>query len=175
MAEYNEPIEYKPKPKKTKTAKQALSALMNLCSRGERSSGDALRLMRTWGVEQAEMQQVLDTLIAQKYIDDRRYAEAFVRDKMNFSGWGLFKISGGLNQKGISKEIASEVLGAIDTSELGDRLEQLLRKKMKSSRESDKYKLKTKLIRSGAAAGYDLGSVIDVVNRIIETEQDYEI
>ncbi len=174
MAEY-EPVEYKRKEKKTKTAKQALSALMNLCSRAERSSGNALRLMRSWGVEQGEATQVLSTLIADRYIDDRRYAEAFVRDKMAFSGWGLFKINQSLHQKGISKQIIADVLETINKDDLSVRLEQLLRKKMKTAREADKYKLKTKLIRSGASMGYDLSSVIDVVNRIIDTDIDNEL
>lgn len=43
-----------PKVKRTKTAEQALRSLMNLCARSEKCSGDALRLMRGWGVSDAE-------------------------------------------------------------------------------------------------------------------------
>lgn len=174
MAEY-ERIAYKPKKKRAKTAQQALNALMNLCSRGERSSGDALRLMRSWEVEPAEMQGVLDKLFSDKYIDDRRYAEAFVRDKISFGSWGMYKITQGLAQKGISKDIIAEVTGSIDRDQIRERLEVLIAKKMKSTRESDKYKLKNKLIRAGASAGYDMGSVVEVVNRIIQTDEEYEI
>ena len=69
-----------PRERKTKTAQQALQLLMRLCSRSEKSTGDALRLMRTWGVPEAEKRGVLDKLIADRYIDNRRYAEAYTRE-----------------------------------------------------------------------------------------------
>ena len=78
-----------PRERKTKTAQQALQSLMRLCSRSEKSTGDALRLMRTWGVPEAEQRGVLDKLIADRYIDNRRYAEAYTREKSNLAGWGM--------------------------------------------------------------------------------------
>ena len=65
-----------PRERKKKSAMEALNALMRLCSRAEKSSGDALRLMRTWGVEAREQQGVLDKLQEMRFIDDNRYAEA---------------------------------------------------------------------------------------------------
>jgi regulatory protein len=60
------------KPKRTKTPEQALTALMRLAARSEKSSGDALRLMQNWGVEPAARQGVLQKLIEHKFIDDNR-------------------------------------------------------------------------------------------------------
>ena len=61
-----------------RSAGEALSALMRLCSRAERSSGDAMRLMRQWSVAENEREGVLRRLVEMKFIDDSRYAEAFV-------------------------------------------------------------------------------------------------
>lgn len=77
--------------KRSKSPEQALSALMRLCARAEKCSGDALRLMRGWGVEPAAQQQVLRQLQQQRFIDDERYAAAFVREKMRLSGWAAAK------------------------------------------------------------------------------------
>ena len=74
-----------PKIKREKTAYEALASLMRLCARAERSSGDALRLMQNWGVSKNEQQEVLQRLINERFIDDRRYAEAFVREKIQLS------------------------------------------------------------------------------------------
>lgn len=168
-----EEYKYGPKPKRTKSPKQALNALMGLCSRGERSTGDALRLMRSWGVDGAEAERVLAQLVEERYIDNRRYAEAFVRDKISFSGWGAYKIRMALARKGVDKSIIEDMLSNLDRDEMKERLEQLLLKKRRSSRESDQYKLKSKLIRSGVSAGYDMGSVIEIVNRIIDIEDEF--
>ena len=65
-----------------RSAEEAFAALARLCSRAEKSSGDAMRLMRTWGVPEADRPKVLQQLQEQRYIDDERFAGAFVRDKL---------------------------------------------------------------------------------------------
>ena len=74
--------------RRTKTPEQALTTLMAMCARAERSSGDARRLMTRWGVAEQDQEGVLQRLIDDRFIDDRRYAAAFVRDKRTFNGWG---------------------------------------------------------------------------------------
>lgn len=155
------------KPKRAKTPEQALAALMRLAARSEKSSGDALRLMRNWEVEPSARQGVLQKLIDSKFIDDRRYAEAFVRDKMRFSGWGAFKLRSALHAKGIAGEIVDEVLRSLDRNDMTDRLRDRLERKMRSVKYSSRYDLKTKLMRYGASLGFDFESVADVVDSLI--------
>ncbi|MBQ5893719.1 MAG: RecX family transcriptional regulator, partial [Rikenellaceae bacterium] len=66
--------------RRTRTADEAYAALARLCARAEKSSGDARRLMRTWGVPESEREGVLQRLLRERFIDDSRYASAFVRD-----------------------------------------------------------------------------------------------
>ena len=82
--------------------------MIRLCARSEKSSGDALRLMQRWGVEPSARQGVLQKLLADRFIDDNRYAEAFVRDKIRLSGWGARKIRTSLRLKGIAAAIIDE-------------------------------------------------------------------
>ena len=108
------------KVKRTKTPEQALVSLMNLCAKSERCTGDARRLMRGWGVAAADGEKVLQRLVAEQFIDDSRYAEAFVREKINLSGWGAYKITATLRHKGSDKaSIASalEQYSDVDTVE----------------------------------------------------------
>ena len=67
--------------RKSKSAEQALSALMRYAAKAERSSGDAMRLMRRWNVPEQERAGVLERLVAMHFIDDERYARAYVREK----------------------------------------------------------------------------------------------
>ena len=93
------------KERKPKSADEALQGLMRLCSRAEKSSGDALRLMRTWGVAESERGGVLSKLIEMRFIDDERYAEAYCREKVSVSGWGVRKIAQQLRLKGVADDI----------------------------------------------------------------------
>ena len=159
--------------KRTKTPEQALTALMRLAARAERSSGDALRLMQNWGVEPVERQKVLQKLIDQRFIDDSRYASAFVRDKLRFSGWGAFKIKAALRAKGIAAETIAEALAReTDSESMGERLATMLARKARSVRYSTPYELKTKLMRYGASLGYDFETVADAVSQIIKNIED---
>lgn len=158
--------------KRTKTPEQALSSLMRMAARAERSSGDALRLMRGWGVEPAEQQKVLQKLIEMKFIDDSRYAEAFVRDKLRFSGWGAYKIRAALRAKGIAAESIDAALACADSGTMNERLVTALQRKSRSVKYSTPYELKTKLIRYGSSLGYDFETVADAVSQVINnTEQ----
>ena len=94
-----------PREKRTKTPEQALTSLMRLCARAEKSEGDARRLMRGWGLAERDAEAVLARLVRERFIDDTRYAEAFVREKLRLSGWGEYKIRTALQRKGIRREV----------------------------------------------------------------------
>lgn len=158
------------KTKRNKTPEQALKALMRLASRAEKSSGDAMRLMAGWGVEPSQRLPILNKLVAMKFIDDRRYADAFVRDKLRFSGWGVYKIRTALRGKGISQQIIDEALSQADGAEMKERLQRYLATKMKSVKYSSQYDLRNKLMRYGASLGYDFDVVTEAVAEIVKAE-----
>ncbi len=156
---------------KTKSADEALQSLMRLCARGERSSGDALRLMRRWGVPTADARKVLARLERDRFIDDRRYTELYVREKINLSGWGTYKIKMSLRRKGISQAIIEEVAEPMfSPTDLQERLVELLSRKLPTIKAKSNYEARTKLIRFGASRGFELDMVIECVNRIISEE-----
>ena len=123
--------------KRDKTPDEALAALMRLCARAEKSEGDARRLMRGWGVAEKDAEQVLGRLVRDRFIDDSRYAEAFVREKLRLSGWGEYKIRTALQRKARTVKYASQ------------------------------YELKTKLIRYGLSLGYDYEAVMDAASAMV--------
>ena len=153
--------------RKTKTAQQALQSLMRLCARSEKSSGDALRLMRTWGVPEVEQRGVLDRLIADRYIDNRRYAEAYTREKSRLSGWGERKIAMQLRLKGVEKEVISAVLSElVDDEGKGERLRAKLERKMRTTKAVNDYELRGKLLRYALGLGYDYDTAMAAVEEV---------
>ena len=158
--------------RRTKTAEQALQSLMRECARSERSSGDALRLMKRWGVSDEDAQKVLARLLAERFIDDSRYAEAFVRDKLNLSGWGAYKIKSALRAKGVSKEIIDEVAAQmIEAADMRERLEEIMVRRLRTLKYSSPYDAKTKLIRFAASRGDDLDQAIECAPKITRAEE----
>lgn len=168
------PEEVKKYERRTKTPEQALSSLMRLCAKAERSSGDALRLMRNWGVADGDARRVLAKLQEQRFIDDARYATAYVRDKTRFSGWGIHKIKAGLRLKGISAEIISRVTEAEAAEPAGERLSQILERKARTMKEDNPYARKTKLIRYGLSRGFGFDEVLHAASLITGAEWESE-
>ena len=155
--------------RKTKTAQQALQSLMRLCARSEKSTGDALRLMRTWGVPEAEQRAVLDKLLADRYIDNRRYAEAYTREKSQLSGWGERKIAMQLRLKGVERETISAVLAELmDDDDKRERLREKLQRKLRSTKAANDYELRGKLLRYALGLGYDYDMAADVIDEVVK-------
>lgn len=152
--------------RRSKTPEQALASLMRLCARAEKCSGDALRLMRGWGVEPAAQGNVLRQLEQQGFIDDGRYAAAFVREKTRLSGWGERKIRAALYRKGIDEALVTEALAQIDPETTGLRLRELLARKARTVRAKTPFELKTKLIRYGLSLGYAYPTVLDEADKL---------
>jgi regulatory protein len=154
--------------KRTKTPEQALQSLMRMCARSERSSGDALRLMKRWGVADEDARKVLQRLQNERFIDDSRFAEAFVRDKINLSGWGAYKIKSALRAKGVSREVIESVVEPmLGETNMSERLEEMMQRKLRTLKYNSPYEAKTKLIRFAASRGYDMEQAIDCASKVI--------
>lgn len=95
------------------TYAQALNRASSLCSQGEKCSSDIFEKALEWGLTEAEAAQLLEELINEKFIDDRRFAHAFVNDKFTYQNWGRIKIRYALRQKGIEDAVISEMLEEI--------------------------------------------------------------
>ena len=155
------------KKRRDKTPEQALAALMRLCARAEKSESDARRLMRGWGPADRDAEQVLGKLVRDRFIDDSRYAEAFVREKLRLGGWGAYKIRTALQRKGIRKELVDAALAQAGGTDMGQRLAQMLARKARTVKAATPYDLKTKLIRYGLSLGYEYEAVIETASAMV--------
>ena len=68
-------------PKQPLTPAQAANRAAALCARCEQAPGDIREKLLKWGLSVAEASQVLRQLTEQGFIDERRFARAFVKDK----------------------------------------------------------------------------------------------
>ena len=160
------------KQKRAKTPDEALAALQRLCARAEKSQEDARRLMRGWGLAEPDRERVLNRLVQERFINDARYAEAFVREKMRMSSWGAYKIRAALGRKKIEKSIIDSALQQMGDTDMTARLRQQLARKARTVKYSTPYELKTKLIRYGLSLGYDYETVLDAAAESAKNADD---
>ena len=75
---------------------------------------------------------MIASLVEDRYLDDKRYAVAFARDKSSISGWGRLKIRNALVAKGLDRHIVDAALEEIDGASADLRMEKVLEVKFRS-------------------------------------------
>lgn len=150
--------------KKELTADEARARLMDLCSCGEYSSGEALERLRKWGITGSEAVRIVQRLIDGRFIDDERFARAFVRSKVAYSGWGRVKIRAAMVQKGIERELIDLALDEeIDEQTYYANLADALRSKARTMPEVLDSECRAKLLRFAAGRGYEPGLIMEML------------
>ena len=150
--------------KKEKTEEEAFLQLASLCANAEHCQYEMLEKMKRWELSEEAQARVMAQLIEERYVDDRRYARAFVKDKIHYNKWGRRKVQQGLWMKRIDKEIQDEVLDDIDEKEYLDVLKPLLKQKRKSIKANSDYELNQKLVRFA----YGRGFTFDIIRQCLD-------
>lgn len=141
-----------------------------LCARSERCRSDLATKLRQRGCPADEARQLLDRLEDEGYIDEARYARAFVADKFRFDRWGRIKIRHQLAAKGISAAVIAEALDQIDDDEYLAALTAFITARLGRSEEpgneqaadpAGRYALRQKVARAAINRGYEPHLVFD--------------
>ncbi len=135
------------------------------CAKREYCAGDIRRKALEkleWNREAAE--EVVASLVADKFVDDARYASAFAREKSSLQGWGPVKIRFQLRAKGISDADISAALEEIDAEKASARLEKLLANKWHSLQDDPQGRLK--LIKFALSRGYEYEEIESLIRQI---------
>lgn len=152
--------------KKECTAEEARFKAEAYCSLVEHCSDDVLRKLEQWGVPSESHEQIIEYLKKERFIDERRYAIAFVRDKYRFNQWGRIKIAQALRMKHIPSACIDEAMEEIDEQEYLNILTSLLKKKVRSIKASNDYERNGKLVRFAAGHGYEIGDILLCMKRM---------
>lgn len=125
------------------------------CSGAEHCLSEVRTKLMRGTDDEAVCNRVLQRLVDERFIDEERYARAFINDKLRFAKWGRKKIQQELWRKEISESIYKPILQDIDEHQYIQTLKELLKTKRKSLKARDDYELKGKLLRFGASRGFE--------------------
>lgn len=142
--------------RKPLTPQAALMRAESLCARAEHSSGEIRKKLEGWGISRIDAARILDSLVSRRYVDDARFAAAFVRDKVEYAGWGRRKIALALYQKGVSRDVSACALDDIDPDRYEERLREIVDRKRRSLLDgADTYEGRTRIFRHAASRGFE--------------------
>ena len=141
------------------TYEMALQRLSALCASAEHCEYEMTEKMRKWEVEESDCERIMEYLRKAKFVDDERYARAFVKDKIKYNKWGRRKVEQGLWAKHIAEDIRQRVLDAVDESQYKSVLTDLLKSKRRSIKAANDYEMNRKLIKFALSRGFDYSIV----------------
>ena len=150
------------------TEQGAYLQLAQLCARSEHCQHEMLEKMRRWEMSDEAQARVMARLVKERYVDDERYARAFVRDKIRYNKWGRRKVEQALWQKGIDEDIRQRVLGEVDDEEYLSVLRPLLKQKRRSTKAASDYELNQKLVRFALGRGF----TYDVIRQCLDIDEE---
>lgn len=160
------------KPKQPLTVAQATNRAAALCSRSEQASGDIRKKLLLWGLNASDASSVLRDLTEQGFIDDARYARAFVNDRFAFNGWGKIKIAHQLHLKGISTGDIDQAMTVINDEQYRQRLIELLSAKWLSVQDREPRAAWAAMMRFAASRGFEADIARECIQQV--TRQDVE-
>ena len=144
--------------------KTALNKAMALCSRREYCIRDIQDKLESWGLGYSDNMKIIDLLKKENFINEERFATAFVKDKFNYNKWGKIKISSHLRAKQIQGNIIKTALDSIDQEVYTKVINDLIISHRRSVKAKNQYDLKAKLLRYGLSKGFESSIVYDVLN-----------
>ena len=144
--------------------KIALNKAMNQCSRRELCISEMKSKLESWGVADGDSVKIIDALVKDRFIDEERYARAFVRDKFNYNKWGKIKIAAHLKSKKISTDAIRSGLDSIDNEVYVNTLKLIMDSHRRSVKAKNQYELKAKMLRFGLSRGFESSLLYEFLN-----------
>jgi regulatory protein len=147
--------------------KEVKEKAMQWCSRKECCRKEIFDKAVSWGCSLAEAGELVAFLVEQKFVDERRYTEAYVKDKLQFNKWGRIKIAYMLRPLNIDNDIVVGVLSEIDETEYLKILTGELQKKHKTLHGNDAFETKEKLFRFGVNRGFEPEIISKIISKMV--------
>lgn len=156
--------------KKPITEAQALKRLGDLCAKTEHCSGEIMEKMYKMGLPEDAKTRIMEKLTKYSYVDDERFTNAYVYDKIRYNKWGRRKIEQALWAKRIDNKIANLVLDAVPDEEYLSVLRPLLKSKYPTIKAETDYERSVKLIKYALGKGFTFNLIKQCIDAAVDED-----
>ena len=151
------------KKRKKLSKEDALSLMQKACAYQDRCQSEIRTRLIEHSVYGDDLEQIIADLISDDFINEERFAKAYVRGKFRIKRWGKMKIVKELKFRRISTYSINKGLKEIDYDEYLSTLNNLLEKKSATLRAKDKWDKRKKLTSYATQKGYEYEVIKEVM------------
>lgn len=164
MFDYDKPK----KPKKTYDRKTAKLKAEDFCAYQERSQQEVRDKLYDYGLHQDEVEEILSELITEGFINEERFARAFIGGKFRMKKWGRQKILQSIRPHKISEYCLKKGLEEIDPDAYWNVLLEHTEKKYAQLQGNSVYVIKGKLNQYLYGKGFEADLIREAVNETVK-------
>ena len=145
-----------------------------LLGRRQHSSSELRRKLWQKDYEQRLIDDVIDELTKNGYIDDKEFIRAFVAEKSKSKNWSSKKIKGELRKRGLNQSLIDELLNADTGGNDYENAFKVAKKKFEvlSKRNLEPKELRNKLSTYLFSRGFDYEIIKEVSDKLIKSESN---
>jgi len=154
------------KPQKIYDRKTAKLKAADYCAYQERSQQQVRDKLYDYGLHQDEVEEVLTELIMEGFINEERFARAFVGGKFRMKKWGRKKILQGIKPHKISEYCIKKGMEEIDHDEYWEVLLTHASKKYDQLKGNNIYVIKGKLTQYLYGKGFESDLIVEAVDQV---------
>lgn len=152
--------------KKTYTVDEALKRMERYCSYQERCHKEVTQKLFSMHMIPEAIDLIVVKLMQDNFLNEERYAKAFVSGKFRIKKWGKQRLTRELKQKDIGKTLINIALQSISDQEYLETFNALAEKKAESIKETNVLKKRKKLADYLFYRGWESHLVYDKVNEL---------
>lgn len=149
--------------KKTLTPNQAKLRAESYCAYQERSQQEVRDKLYSWGLHLEDVEQIISDLISSNFLNEERFAKAFVLGKFRIKGWGKIKIQQHLKAKRVSVPLIKIALQQIDLDDYEQKLKDLIQRKVGDELSQLSLTERAKLVRYLQSKGYENSLIFEKI------------
>ncbi len=143
----------------------ATEKLKRYCAYQERSHQEVTEKLYQLGLCKNEVNEVITRLLQEDFLNEQRFAEAYVSGKFKIKKWGRVKIIANLKQKRITDYCIKKGLLEINEEAYVETLSYWVERKKTEIKEKDEFKKKGKIASFVIHKGFEPGLVWEYLNR----------
>jgi regulatory protein len=156
---------------KENTFYDAYETALRLLSIKLRTKKEMQTLLEKKNFDKNIINNVIDKIIEEGYINDKKYIEIYINDKINLSNDGPYKIKMTLIKNDLDEDYIDKILFKIDNKVWEDKITKIIQKKYKSNKNSI-YIFKNKIVNYLITLGYDKNNIYEILNNLKFNDED---
>lgn len=147
---------------------KAIQWARHYCSRAERCSDEVLNKLGKYELDDVATKRLIEELREGDFLNEARYAGAYVADQFRFNRWGRIKIRYMLRGKNIPEALIQEALDQLSPTEYMEVLKTLIQKKQAQFAGLPDKEKHAKLMRFAYSRGFEP----NLINQCLESSKN---